>query len=67
MSIMEIRNIRYSYDDKRNVLKSVNAELEAGKMYAILGSSGCGKNLYSQLWVDKKNFNVGGKQYCYFV
>lgn len=43
MSIMEICNIRYSYDDKRNVLKSVNAELEAGKMYAILGSSGCGK------------------------
>jgi len=43
MSIMEIRNIRYSYDDKRNVLKNVNAELEAGKMYAILGSSGCGK------------------------
>ena len=40
MSIMEIRNIRYSYDDKRNVLKSVNAELEAGKMYAILGASG---------------------------
>lgn len=26
-----------------------------------------GKNLYSQLWVAKKNFNVGGKQYCYFV
>ena len=43
MSIMEICNIRYSYDDKRNVLKNVNAELEAGKMYAILGSSGCGK------------------------
>ena len=43
MSIMEIRNICYSYDDKQNVLKSVNAELEAGKMYAILGSSGCGK------------------------
>lgn len=43
MIIMEARNIRYSYDDKRNILKSVNAELEAGKMYAILGSSGCGK------------------------
>ena len=43
MSIMEIRNIRYSYDDKRNVLKNLNAELEAGKMYAILGASGCGK------------------------
>ncbi len=26
-----------------------------------------GKNLYSQPWVAKKNFNVGGKKYCYFV
>ena len=26
-----------------------------------------GQNLYSQLWVAKKNFHVGGKQYCYFV
>ncbi len=25
------------------------------------------QNLYSQLWVAKKNFNVGGKRYCYFV
>ncbi|MDE7433090.1 MAG: ATP-binding cassette domain-containing protein, partial [Lachnospiraceae bacterium] len=43
MSIMEIKRVRYSYDNKRNVLKGVSAELEAGKMYAILGPSGCGK------------------------
>lgn len=43
MSIMEIKGVRYSYDHKRNVLKSVSAELDAGKMYAILGPSGCGK------------------------
>ncbi len=43
MSIMEIKGVCYSYDSKRNVLKSVSAELEAGKMYAILGPSGCGK------------------------
>lgn len=43
MSIMEIKGIRYSYDNKRNILKGVSAELEAGKMYAILGPSGCGK------------------------
>lgn len=43
MSIMEIKEVRYSYDNKRNVLKSVSAELDAGKMYAILGPSGCGK------------------------
>ena len=43
MNIMEIKEVRYSYDNKRNVLKSVSAELDAGKMYAILGPSGCGK------------------------
>lgn len=43
MSIMEIKGVRYSYDNKRNVLKGVSAELGAGKMYAILGPSGCGK------------------------
>ena len=43
MSIIEIKGVRYSYDNKRNVLKSVNADFEAGKMYAILGPSGCGK------------------------
>ncbi len=43
MSIMEIKGVRYSYDNKRNILKSVNADFEAGKMYAIVGPSGCGK------------------------
>ncbi len=31
MSIMEIKGVCYSYDSKRNVLKGVSAELEAGK------------------------------------
>lgn len=43
MCIMEIKGVRYSYDNKRNILKNVNAGLETGKMYAILGPSGCGK------------------------
>lgn len=43
MSIMEIKGVRYSYDNKQMVLKGVNAELEEGKMYVILGPSGCGK------------------------
>ena len=43
MSILELKGVRYSYDNKRNVLKSVNVDFEAGKMYAIVGPSGCGK------------------------
>lgn len=43
MSVLEMNNIRYSYDNKRNVLNGINMALEEGKMYAILGQSGCGK------------------------
>ena len=43
MSVLEMKNIRYSYDNKRNVLNGINMTLEEEKMYAILGQSGCGK------------------------
>lgn len=43
MAILELKNLTYSYDKKRKVLKGINAQMEAGKMYAILGPSGCGK------------------------
>ncbi len=43
MSILETRNIRYSYDGNKAVLKDVSIEFEVGKIYAILGPSGCGK------------------------
>lgn len=43
MAIFEIKNVSYAYEKSRKILKSVNAEFETGKMYAILGQSGCGK------------------------
>lgn len=43
MNIMELKNVGYAYDNKRKVLKGVSLLVEEGKMYAILGSSGCGK------------------------
>ena len=43
MNIMELKNIEYTYDNKRKVLKGVSLSVEEGKMHAILGASGCGK------------------------
>jgi len=43
MSIFEIKDVSYSYEKNRNVLTSVNAVFETGKIYAILGQSGSGK------------------------
>ncbi len=41
--VVEIVNVKYSYEKGKNILKGINAQMEAGKVYAILGSSGCGK------------------------
>jgi ABC-type antimicrobial peptide transport system, ATPase component len=43
MSVLEMRGVNYTYDNKRNVLNNISTAFDAGKIYAILGSSGCGK------------------------
>jgi len=43
MSILELKEVQYSYDNKKKVLKDINISLEKGKVYVILGPSGCGK------------------------
>ncbi|MBS4207894.1 ABC transporter ATP-binding protein [Bacillus sp. FJAT-50079] len=41
---MEINNVTYSYDHKKNHLDGVNAEIELGKITTIIGPNGCGKS-----------------------
>lgn len=43
MSILEMKNLQYAYESGKPVLRGVNAQMEQGKMHAILGPSGCGK------------------------
>ncbi len=43
MSILEVKNLQYSYENKKNILRGITVKMEQGKMYAILGPSGCGK------------------------
>ncbi|MDR0914836.1 MAG: ABC transporter ATP-binding protein [Oscillospiraceae bacterium] len=43
MSLLELNNISYNYDGKKNVIKNVNYSFDKGKVYAITGRSGAGK------------------------
>ena len=43
MSILEIENIAYSYDNKKNVFSGLNYNFDESKMYAVMGKSGAGK------------------------
>ena len=43
MPTLELKNVSYAYKKSKAVLQNVSAELETGKMYAILGPSGSGK------------------------
>ncbi|MGN0114141.1 MAG: ABC transporter ATP-binding protein [Acutalibacteraceae bacterium] len=43
MSILEIQNVAYSYDNKKNVFSGLNFTFDEGKMYAVMGKSGAGK------------------------
>ncbi len=41
---MEIKNITYSYNGRKNVLEEVNAGIELGKITTIIGPNGSGKS-----------------------
>ena len=44
MAILEIKDLNFSYDNKKQVLKNINISLEKNKMYGIYGKSGAGKS-----------------------
>lgn len=41
--MIQVKDVDYSYTNYNTVLEHVNLEFEKGKIYAILGASGCGK------------------------
>lgn len=46
MSILSFKDLSYSYNQKNTVLKGLSAELELGKIYAILGSPAAEKQRF---------------------
>lgn len=43
MSVLALKDVSYSYDRKKTVVKNVSLDFEAGTLYAIVGESGAGK------------------------
>jgi len=46
---VEFKNVSFSYDPERAILKDVSFEVPAGKMVAIVGPSGAGKSTISRI------------------
>ena len=44
MAILEIKDLNFSYDNNKQVLKDINISLDKNKMYGIYGKSGAGKS-----------------------
>lgn len=52
MAILDVKNVSYEYRNKYRTVKAVNGidySFDAGKFYAIVGASGCGKTTFLSL------------------
>lgn len=49
MSLIEVKNIYYSYDDVNDVVKNVSFDIEKGKYITIIGHNGSGKTTIAKL------------------
>jgi len=43
MSLIELKDVSYKYDNKKTVFSGINFTFDTGKVYAIVGKSGAGK------------------------
>jgi ATP-binding cassette subfamily B protein len=64
---ISLRNVNFKYNDHDNepTLKDINLDIEAGKITAVVGASGCGKTTLMKLLLgfykhQSGNISVGG-------
>ena len=63
---IEFENVGFKYEEGVNVLSDFNLKLEAGKVYALVGSSGSGKSTIAKLIsgfypVSSGQLKIGGR------
>lgn len=57
---IEIKDVRFSYEEGNEILKGVNVSIPAGSSLAIIGPNGCGKSTLINL--IPRFFDAGGGQ-----
>lgn len=48
-TLLEFRNVHFSYDKKRDILKDINFKVNRGEIISVVGKNGAGKSTISKL------------------
>jgi ATP-binding cassette subfamily B protein len=59
LSLLEFRNVHFSYDESKEILHNINFKLERGKTYALVGPTGGGKTTTASLIARLYDANKG--------
>lgn len=49
-----LENVRFSYEQERDILKGISLQLEAGTITSLVGTSGCGKSTIVGILMGRK-------------
>jgi ABC-type transport system involved in cytochrome bd biosynthesis fused ATPase/permease subunit len=56
---ISLKNVYFSYEENREILKGINLELPAGSFIALVGESGCGKSTIAGLLTGRNKGFTG--------
>lgn len=59
MNILELKNVDFTYDGYKYVLKNINLSFQLGKLYGIFGKSGAGKTTLLSLMAGLETSTSG--------
>jgi len=57
--MLELNNVTKSYDDKKNVIPSLNLKINEGEFVVFVGPSGCGKSTLLRMVAGLENLTSG--------
>ena len=61
MNIIEVKNLRFSYDGVKMILDDIDFTIEKGENVGIVGDSGCGKSTLCHVFCGRIPGAIGGE------